>query len=300
MEPAPTRIWTKFFLQSTHTRCEWDAASEYWMISRGPGFLAVVWFGSSPTPFPPLPSAKCRSFSVFLCVADRAHCREAGEGGSQIILPPESLPGPLSIIRNWLLRFPHVAPTLRVLYRECDVTRIGKTPQIVKHLGILSSFCIGEGCKSAQLPSLSALHYISLPPPPPPLEIYPSYSFPVLCIGIRETRESWPLLTVETETNEDLWSTNEGGPSWGWFVGLVVPVQEIFILLWLLWTAQYKNIFSSPYTIAIYVSPSPSNLGRQSCRAACLWIFVSDWDSLSQDLVSGRLLAEAGSRPRFF
>ncbi len=33
----------------------------YWMINRGPGSL-----GSSPTLFPPLPSARCLSFSVFL------------------------------------------------------------------------------------------------------------------------------------------------------------------------------------------------------------------------------------------
>jgi hypothetical protein len=31
---------------------------EYWMIYRGPGFLAVLWFGSSPTPFPPSPASK--------------------------------------------------------------------------------------------------------------------------------------------------------------------------------------------------------------------------------------------------
>jgi hypothetical protein len=30
---------------------------------------------------------------------------------------------------------------------------------------------------------------------------------------------------------------------YGWFVGLVVPVQEIFILLWLLWSTQYKKYF---------------------------------------------------------
>ncbi len=28
---------------------------EYWMIDKGPGFLAVVWFGSSPTPSAPSP-----------------------------------------------------------------------------------------------------------------------------------------------------------------------------------------------------------------------------------------------------
>jgi hypothetical protein len=31
-----------------------------------------------------------------------------------------------------------------------------------------------------------------------------------------------------------------------------------------------KNIFSPPYSISVYVSPLPSNLGRQSCRAPCL------------------------------
>jgi hypothetical protein len=36
---------------------------EYWMIYRGPGFLTVVWFGSSPAPFPPATVSK---FSLFL------------------------------------------------------------------------------------------------------------------------------------------------------------------------------------------------------------------------------------------
>ncbi len=69
----------------------------FWMILNDfrPGFLAVVWFGSSPAPFVPLPSASCRlSFSVFLCVADRAYWRERGATGwarSQIMWPRESL-----------------------------------------------------------------------------------------------------------------------------------------------------------------------------------------------------------------
>ncbi len=41
-----------------------------------------------------------------------------------------------------------------------------------------------------------------------------------------------------------------------------MPVQEIFILPWLLWPAHYKTLFSSPHTFSLYVSPSPSNLGR--------------------------------------
>jgi hypothetical protein len=57
---------------------------------------------------------------------------------------------------------------------------------------------------------------------------------------IRKTREGWPLLTVETKANWDSKSTNERGSFLVWFVGLFVPVQETFILPWLLWSAQYK------------------------------------------------------------
>ncbi len=51
---------------------------EYCMIYRGPGSLAVVWFGSSPalSPTPP-PWAACLSFSVFLCLAGRAYLLES-------------------------------------------------------------------------------------------------------------------------------------------------------------------------------------------------------------------------------
>ncbi len=90
------------------------------------------------------------------------------------------------------------------------------------------------------------------------------YSF----ASIREIREGWLLLTVETEVNGDTKSSNERGPSLAGFGGFVVPVKETSILPWLFWSAQYK-IF---YTISIYVSPSPSNLGWhcQACRAVCL------------------------------
>jgi hypothetical protein len=54
---------------------------EYWVIYRGLGFLVVVWFGSPPTPFPPLLSASCLSLSVFLCDAGRAYWRKKGGRG---------------------------------------------------------------------------------------------------------------------------------------------------------------------------------------------------------------------------
>ncbi len=89
-------------------------------------------------------------------------------------------------------------------------------------------------------------------------------------VTTRDTREGWPLLPVEGTQRVQMKES-----FLGWFVGLVVPFQETFILPWLLWSAQYKIWFSSPYTISIYVSSLPSNLGRPPCSAACLWIYVS-------------------------
>jgi hypothetical protein len=53
-----------------------------------------------------------------------------------------------------------------------------------------------------------------------------------LCVyyRAREIREGWPLLTVGTEVHGDSKRTNESGPPLGLFLGLVVPVQEIFVL----------------------------------------------------------------------
>ncbi len=54
------------------------------------------------------------------------------------------------------------------------------------------------------------------------------------CVPLtRETREGWPLVTVETEVNGDSKSTTKRGPFLGWLVGLVLPVQEIFVKPWL-------------------------------------------------------------------
>ncbi len=45
-----------------------------------------------------------------------------------------------------------------------------------------------------------------------------------------ETREGWPLLTVETEVNGGLKEYQGKGSFLGWFIGVVLPVQEIFVL----------------------------------------------------------------------
>ncbi len=62
------------------------------------------------------------------------------------------------------------------------------------------------------------------------------------------------------------------GSFFGWFVELVVQVQDMFVLLWLLLSAPYML---SPYIFSLTFSPSPSKLSRQSCRVTCLLICVS-------------------------
>jgi hypothetical protein len=93
----------------------------------------------------------------------------------------------------------------------------------------------------------------------------------------RETREGWPLLTVETEVNGDLKSTNERGPFWVGSLGLLCfvgtrdfcsalaalfgPVQNIFFL-----TVHY---FSSFFPIAQLARKAVA-LVRLSL-SMCLW-----------------------------
>ncbi len=63
------------------------------MIYRGAGFLAVVWFGSSPAPSPPLLSASRLSLSQspFVSPVELADVRGGGWGRSQTIRRQESL-----------------------------------------------------------------------------------------------------------------------------------------------------------------------------------------------------------------
>jgi hypothetical protein len=58
----------------------------------------------------------------------------------------------------------------------------------------------------------------------------------------KESRDGWPLLTVETVVNG---------------YSFVVPVLETFFLAWLLWSvvSPVQNIFPSPYTISFYLFP---------------------------------------------
>ncbi len=58
---------------------------EYWIIYRGPGFLAVVWFGSLLTfSHHPLPSVSCLSYLVWLVCRRSSLLTEGGEGGGRV------------------------------------------------------------------------------------------------------------------------------------------------------------------------------------------------------------------------
>ncbi len=67
---------------------------EYWRIYRGPAFLAVGWFGSTPPFTPPLPSVRLSLFrSLPVCRRPSLLTREGDKGWpkSQIIRPRESM-----------------------------------------------------------------------------------------------------------------------------------------------------------------------------------------------------------------
>ncbi len=54
---------------------------EYWMIYLWPGLLAIVWFGSSPTPSSALPPESYLSLSVFLYRRSSLPTGGGGGGG---------------------------------------------------------------------------------------------------------------------------------------------------------------------------------------------------------------------------
>ncbi len=101
---SPNKLWSStsiFNLWSdqnicTVSRLRRGQAREYWMIYSGPGFLIVIYFGSSPTPSPHILSASCLSFSVFQCVTGWG--RERGKGGGEESIIRRRQPGPLWII----------------------------------------------------------------------------------------------------------------------------------------------------------------------------------------------------------
>ncbi len=83
----------------------------------------------------------------------------------------------------------------------------------------------------------------------------------VLIVETRETREGWPLLTVETEVNGDSKSTNAICPSMMGSSGLLCGYKRfLFRLGCSLVGPVQQNMFTSPYTISNHLIPLPSKL----------------------------------------
>jgi hypothetical protein len=112
LEPLPSEFhytWGKFnfpFYQCgvtcklLHDSCMFSVGSsgrrlctrEYWTIYRGPGFLASVWFGSSPTPSPPtLPSESSTGDHIGRLIKRDNLAEGDGGGMRQIMRQRESL-----------------------------------------------------------------------------------------------------------------------------------------------------------------------------------------------------------------
>ncbi len=91
-ESVLLRVWYKIIAttcirNSIGARVATCTAREYWMIYRGPGFLAIVWFGSPPTPSPSVSSTGDAPEDW----ERETTCWREKVGGSQIIRWLESL-----------------------------------------------------------------------------------------------------------------------------------------------------------------------------------------------------------------
>ncbi len=86
--------------------------------------------------------------------------------------------------------------------------------------------------------------------------LFPAKHMDTPCVLSRETREGWPLLTVEIEVNGDSKNTNERGPSFDGSLGF----------------CSVLGCSSRPSTKYFFPRHklSPSKLGRQPCWVACL------------------------------
>jgi hypothetical protein len=81
---------------------------------------------------------------------------------------------------------------------------------------------------------------------------------------LRETREGWPLLTVETEVIGDSKSANDRGPSLIGSLGLSGQYKTFLFCLGCTGRPNTKYFFLT-YTFSILLSSSASKLGRQPC-----------------------------------
>ncbi len=89
----------------------------------------------------------------------------------------------------------------------------------------------------------------------------------------RETREGWPLLTVEIELNGDSKSTNERSHSLLGSLGLSCRYKRFLFCL----GCSSRPIFFSSYTISIRLFPIAQQAGRAAVLgrlslSMCLWL----------------------------
>jgi hypothetical protein len=90
----------------------------------------------------------------------------------------------------------------------------------------------------------------------------------------RETRDGWPLLTLKLRQMEIQGVHKKGVLPW-LVRGLVVPVQDIFVLPWLVYSGTSTKYFFLSCTLFHFNCPHrPEKVGSQSCQVACLLICV--------------------------
>jgi hypothetical protein len=85
----------------------------------------------------------------------------------------------------------------------------------------------------------------------------------------RETREGRPLLMGTHRVQM------KGILPHGWFVGLLVPVQEIYHSVLAALVGSIQNVFFLTIHYFNSLPPSPSKLGRQPSWDTCLLVCVS-------------------------
>ncbi len=112
----------------------------------------------------------------------------------------------------------------------------------------------------------------------------------------RETAEGWPLLTVETAVNGDSKSTNERCPSFVGSSDLSCRYKRVLFCLHCHNRPIAKKKFTSPYSISIYLSSSPSKLAGQEAVLGRLSLSMCLWCTGSLRDIGGERARETGFR----
>jgi hypothetical protein len=100
-------------------------------------------------------------------------------------------------------------------------------------------------------------------------------NFPFKGIWPRETREGWPLLTVETEVDENSKGTNERGTFMVGSLGLSCRYKKFLLRLGCTSRPSTKYFFPH-YTHFNSFVPLVQQAGMQPCWVACNSVYISD------------------------